>query len=97
MKPRTPLLLAAALFSTSALGSGIADLLKLREGQMVQVREPGKDFVDGTLVRVEDDHFCVQFVYGKQPRLAARCYPHTAIRVIAPSMPEDQPYVIETL
>lgn len=97
MNPRIPLLLAAALCSTPAFASGLIDLLKLREGQIVQVREPGRDLINGTLVRVEDDHFCIQYLYDGRRTLVARCYPFTAIRTIAPSMPEDQPYVIETI
>lgn len=97
MHPRIPLLVAAALFSAPTFASGLADLLKLREGQIVQVREPQRDLIDGTLVKVEDDHFCIQYPQGNRRMLVARCYPFSAIRAIAPSMPEDTPYVIETI
>lgn len=97
MNLRIPLLLAAALSCTPALASSLVDLLELREGQVVQVREPGRDFINGTLVQVEDDHFCIQYLYDGRRMLVARCYPFTAIRTIAPSMPNDQPYVIETI
>lgn len=96
MHPRIPLLLIAALFSAPTFASSLADLLKLREGQIVQVREPQRSF-DGTLVKVEEDHFCIQFPYGNHRMPVARCYPFSAIRTIEPSMPDEMPYVIETI
>lgn len=94
MNPPIPLLLAAVLCSAPTFASGLADLLKLREGLLVEVREPKRGPIDGTLVRVADDHFCIQF--GERDTLTARCYPYSAIRVIAPSDPKNEHYVIET-
>lgn len=87
--------LMVLLFATPSLAAGLATLLKLREGLRVDVREPKRGPFSGTLIRVSDDHFCIQF--GERDTLTARCYPYTAIRAITPSDPSNPYYIIETL
>lgn len=90
----TLLLAATSAAAHAAVIYDIPTLLKLREGLVVDVRQHEREPVRGTLVRVGSDHFCVQF--GERDNLAARCYPYTAISMIAPSDPKNPYYVIET-
>jgi hypothetical protein len=89
------LLAAGAAQAQSSPIRTLADLLRLREGQLVHVREARRDPLAGTLVRVVEDHFCIQFKQGDEPR--ARCYPYTAIRAVSPSAPDDPYYIVELL
>ena len=95
MFPRIGLCLLLMLTAPPAVASEIASLLKTREGLIVQVREPKRGPLNGLLVRVTNDYFCLQF--GERDSLSARCYPYTAIRAITPTGPADEYYVIETL
>lgn len=88
------LLGAMPVAATAGVVYDIPTLLKLREGLQVQVRQNEREFINGTLIRVGSDHFCIQF--GERDSLTARCYPYTAISVIAPSDPKNPYYIIET-
>lgn len=95
---RTLLLLSALLGAATAAQAqspirSLQDMLHLREGQTVHVLEHDGQTIASTLVRVVDDHFCVQF--GDRETLRARCYPYTAIRAIVPADRKDPYYVIE--
>lgn len=88
------LLSAAPAVATASVVYDFPTLLKLREGLPVEVRQEERPVFTGTLIRVGSDHFCIQF--GERDSLAARCYPYTAISVIAPSDPKNPYYIIET-
>lgn len=91
---RRYLLLVLLLAAGHARADDIQALLKPREGLPVQVHTLKRAPLSGTLVRVARDHFCVQF--GDRETLRARCYPYSAIGVIAPADSKDPYYVIET-
>ena len=94
MTLRSVPILALLLASAPALAGDLENLLKLRQGLPIEVREPERGPLDGILVRVAEDHFCIQF--GERETLQARCYPYSAIRSIAPTDPKNDHYVIET-
>lgn len=93
--PLLPALLLPALLAASpARADDIQSLLKLREGLPIEVHQPKRGPLSGTLVRVARDHFCVQF--GDRDTLQARCFPYAAITMIAPTDAKDRYYIIET-
>ena len=93
MRLRRLLLPCLLLAAGSAHADDIQTLLKLREGLSVEVQQANRAPLAGTLVRVARDHFCVQF--GDRETLRARCFPYTAISMIAPTDTQDRYYIIE--